>query len=53
MAQRQGFLKEGGLALFLSNFFRVYHFLYSEIILNFPKLRYAYEERFFSTTIIL
>ena len=53
MVQRQVFLKGGGLALFLSNFFQGLSFLYSEITLNFAKLCYVFEERFFSATIIL
>ena len=49
----QVFLK-GGLALFLFNFFKVYHFLHLEITLPTAKFCYAFEEKlFFPTTIIL
>ena len=50
--QGQVFLKGGGLALFLFNFFKVY--LQIEITLPFAKLSYVFEEKlFFSATIIL
>ena len=59
MVQGEVFLKEGegGVALFLSNFFKVFtylSFLHLKITLPFEKLCYAFEEKlFFSATIIL
>ena len=56
MMQGQLFLKGWGrgLALFLSDFFKVYDFLYLEITVNFGKLCYGFEEiLFFSATIVL
>ena len=51
MVQGQAFLK-GGLALFLFNFFKVYHFRIWKLL--FAKLCYAFEEKlFFYATIIL
>ena len=49
MVQGQVFLKregEEGLALFLFNFFKVYHFyIHLEITVLFAKLCYAFEEK--------
>ena len=45
MKHGQVFLKERGLALFLFNLFKVYHFLHLEITLPFAKLCYAFEEK--------
>ena len=59
MVQGDVFLKRGrgrGVALFLSNFFKVFtflSFLHLEITLPFEKLCYAFEEKNFSATIIL
>ena len=47
MAQRQGFLKEGGLALFLSNFFRVYHFYIQKLFLTFQNCAMLMKKDFF------
>ena len=44
MVQGQAFLK-GGLALFLFNFFKVYHFRIWKLL--FAKLCYAFEEKLF------
>ena len=55
-------LKKGGesmvqgevfLALFLFNFFQALSFLHLEITLPFAKLCYAFEEKSFSSTIII
>ena len=47
MVQGQVFLKGGGLALVLFNFFQGLSFLHLEIILPFAKLCYAFEEKNF------
>ena len=48
MVQGQVILKkEGGLALFLFNFFKVYHFYIYIFTLPSAKLRYAFEEKYF------
>ena len=48
-----GVLKRRGTGTFPILFFQGLSFLYSEITLNFAKLCYVFEERFFSATIIL
>ena len=54
MVQGQVFLKGGGLALVLFNFFQGLSFLHLEITFPFAKLCYAFEEKnFFSATIVL
>ena len=52
MVLGQVFLK-GGLTLFPFNFFQDLSFLHLEIILPFVKLCYVYEEKLFSSAIMI